>query len=166
MMLTALNVLQLQKENTWNTQEWIVPLSAALMGLNADQADWQPPGGGNTIRETLTHLNYYNHRLLNRLKNTSSGPALPTNEDTFTTSEHTEDAAGWSTLLAETERIAYELQQALAGLTDSDLEAPYSDTYSHVPFGEELARWMLHDAYHAGQIVFIRRQQGSWPTEA
>lgn len=166
MKLTALNVLQLQKENTWDTQEWIIPLSAALRGLSAEQADWQPPGGGNTIRETLTHLNYYNQRLLNRLKNTASGSGVPTNEATFTSSEHPKDSTGWNALLEETERIATGLGQALDGLTDSDLEAPYSPANAQIPFGEELARWMLHDAYHAGQIVLIRRQQGSWRTEA
>ncbi|AZV63805.1 hypothetical protein DOZ91_00540 [Peribacillus frigoritolerans] len=28
-----------------------------------------------------------------------------------------------------------------------------------------LARQILHNVYHIGQIVLIRKQQGSWPQE-
>lgn len=29
--------------------------------------------------------------------------------------------------------------------------------------GEEVMSLILHDAYHTGQIVLVRKLQGSWP---
>ncbi len=166
MGFNTVDLLSIQKNNTWNREEWIVPLANALQGVTAEQAEWTPPGGGNSIRETLNHINYYNNRILDRLKNISSAPGVQTNEETFTNPVHPDGAEGWTATLAETERTAYELSQAIAGLQDSDLLAPYSSTSSEVLLGEELARWMLHDAYHSGQIVLIRKQQGSWKSRA
>lgn len=164
MSINAVHLLSVQKDNTWDREEWIVPLAVALQGVTSEQAEWAPPGGGNSIRETVNHLNYYNKRILNRLKNTPSSPGVETNEETFTNLEHQEGSAGWTETVAETERVAYELRKMIAGLKESDLQAPYSSTSSDVPLGEEIARWLLHDAYHAGQIVLIRKQQGSWRT--
>ncbi|MDN4067320.1 DinB family protein [Paenibacillus vini] len=162
MSINSVDLLSIQKDNTWDREEWIVPLSVALQSVTVEQAEWTPPGGGNSIRETVNHINYYNKRILNRLKNIPSVPGVQTNEETFSNLEHPAGAEGWIATLAETERTAYELRQAISGLKDSDLQAPYSDKSGEVKLGEELSRWLLHDAYHAGQIVLIRRQQGSW----
>ncbi|WP_410768205.1 DinB family protein [Fontibacillus sp. BL9] len=162
MDITSVDLLSIQKDNTWDREEWIVPLSVALQSVTAEQAEWTPPGGGNSIRETVNHINYYNKRILNRLKNLPSVPGVQSNEETFSNLEHPAGVEGWIATLAETERTAYELHQAISGLKESDLQAPYSSKSSDVKLGEELSRWLLHDAYHAGQIVLIRKQQGSW----
>lgn len=164
MSTNAVDLLVLQKDNTWDHEEWVVPLSVALRGLTPEQAEWKPPGGGNSIRETLNHIQYFNKRILNRLRNIANAPGVQTNEETFGDLEHPPGAEGWSALVTETERTAAALREALAALQESDLQAPYSSKASHVPLGEEIARWLLHDAYHAGQIVLIRKQQGSWRT--
>jgi uncharacterized damage-inducible protein DinB len=31
--------------------------------------------------------------------------------------------------------------------------------------GEALTNWMMHEAHHTGQIVLIRKMQGSWPAQ-
>lgn len=160
MSVNPVDLLVVQKDNTWDVEEWIVPLSTALEGLTAEQAAWAPPGGGNTIWQTVNHINYYNGRILSRLRGINPGPALEKNEDTFAGTGGTSDEAAWADVLAETKRIQQELREAIASLTDEALEAPYANTGES--FGRELSRWLLHDAYHAGQIVLIRRQQGSW----
>ncbi|MEF2964516.1 DinB family protein [Paenibacillus sp. M1] len=164
MGINPVGLLKIQKDNTWDREEWVVPLATAVQGVTTEQAEWVPPGGGNTIRETVNHLNYYNKRILNRLKNNPNAHSVDTNEATFANGERPAGADGWAATLAETERTAYELRQAIAGLTEEDLAAPYSGESSDVLLGEELSRWLLHDAYHAGQIVLIRKQQGSWRT--
>ncbi|MNP64550.1 hypothetical protein D3C76_1600540 [compost metagenome] len=87
-------------------------------------------------------------------------PAVDSNEYTFGNPGDATDAAGWNTLLQGTTRLAQQLRDQLAALQESDLEAAYLD--SEEKWAHELARWVLHDAYHAGQIVLLRRQQGSW----
>lgn len=88
------------------------------------------------------------------------GPGVDTNEETFEGSEDARDESNWSNTLAETKRIELELREAIASLSEADLEAPFGSSTETI--GRELSRWMLHDAYHAGQIVLIRRQQGCW----
>lgn len=159
MSITPVDLLVVQKDNTWDVEEWIVPLSTALEGLTAEQAAWAPPGGGNTIWQTVNHINYYNGRMLSRLKGIEPGPRFETNEESFN-GTGVQDEAAWEDVLAETKRIQLELREVIASLTAEALAAPYVNTGES--YGHELSRWMLHDAYHAGQIVLIRRQQGAW----
>ncbi|OMF05588.1 hypothetical protein BK129_16595 [Paenibacillus amylolyticus] len=158
---TALDVLLIQKDDTWDQCNWIVPLSKSLEGLTAEQAAWIPPSGGLSIWQLVNHMYYYNHRLLCRMQGKEPTlPAVDSNEYTFGNPGDATDAAGWNTLMQGTTRLAQQLGDQLAALQESDLEAAYMD--SEEKWAHELARWVLHDAYHAGQIVLLRRQQGSW----
>ncbi|EHS57439.1 DinB family protein [Paenibacillus sp. Aloe-11] len=152
------NLLLLQKENSWNKEEWIVPLAAALQDVKTHEAAWTPTGGGNTIWQTVRHINYYNERILNRLTHQPVSSTQMDNEETFGQPGDAEDHEGWQETLKKTEALANQLLTTIAALTDDDLDKPFgSET-----LGAELSRWMLHDAYHSGQIVLIRKQLGTW----
>lgn len=161
MTTSATELLLIQKDDTWDQCNWIVPLSKALDGLTSEQAAWVPSSGGLSIWQLVNHMYYYNFRLLSRIQGTPpSGTPAENNESTFGDPGEPSDTAGWSTLMQNTTQLAEQLRDQLASLEDSDLEAPYMDT--NEKWAHELARWILHDAYHAGQIVLLRRQQGSW----
>ncbi|MFD0694606.1 DinB family protein [Paenibacillus sp. GCM10027628] len=155
-----INQLLLQWDHIWEKEEWTVPVSAALEGVTAKEAAWVPPGGGNTIWQTLNHMNYYNERLLSRLTDTSFDKTANTNEETFGQPGNPEDLAGWQAAVQQAQSIAQNLRAALAALTDSDLERPYASS----TLGNELPLWIMHDAYHAGQIVLTRKLLGKWRT--
>jgi uncharacterized damage-inducible protein DinB len=161
MTTTATELLLIQKDDTWDQCNWIVPVSKALEGLTSEQAAWVPSSGGLSIWQLVNHMYYYNHRLLSRIQGiTPSGPPAENNVSTFGDSGDPSDTTGWITLMQNTTQLAEQLRDQLASLEDSDLEAPYMET--NEKWAHELARWILHDAYHAGQIVLLRRQQGSW----
>ncbi|MCG7381862.1 DinB family protein [Paenibacillus sp. ACRRY] len=161
MNTTATDLLLIQKDSTWNQIDWIVPLSKAIEGLTAEQAAWVPPSGGSSIWQMVNHMYYYNHRLLNRLEGTTpSQPPADSNVSTFGDSGDPQDNEGWNQLMQDLNTVAAGLRVKIASLQPSELEASYMDT--ETKWGHELARWVLHDAYHAGQIVLLRRQQGSW----
>ncbi|WP_348625110.1 DinB family protein [Paenibacillus peoriae] len=152
------NMLVLQRENSWDKEEWIVPLAAALHGVNTQEATWTPPGGGNTIWQTVRHINYYNERILRRLTNRPISSTGISNDETFGPPGDAEDHEGWQETLKEAEALVNQLLVAITALNDADLDKPLgSDT-----LGAELSRWTLHDAYHSGQIVLIRKQLGTW----
>ncbi|WP_458461566.1 DinB family protein [Paenibacillus sp.] len=158
---TAQDVLLIQKDDTWDQCNWIVPLSKSLEGLTAEQAAWVPPSGGLSIWQLVNHMYYYNHRLLRRIQgNASQVPSADSNISTFGNPGDPSNTDGWNTLMQNTAQLAQQLRDQLTGLQESDLEAAYMD--SEEKWSHELARWILHDAYHAGQIVLLRRQQGSW----
>ena len=62
--------------------------------------------------------------------------------------------------MERTTELAEQLHNNLVTLQDSRLEETYLDSEQN--WAQTLARWVLHDAYHSGQIVLLRRQQGSW----
>ncbi|MFC9709614.1 DinB family protein [Paenibacillus sp. NPDC056933] len=161
MTTTAKDLLLIQKDDTWDQCNWIVPLSKALEGLTAEQAAWVPSSGGLSIWQLVNHMYYYNQRLLNRIQGvTPSGTPAENNDSTFGDSGDPSDIRGWRKLMQDTTQLAGQLRDQLATLQESDLEAPYMN--SDEKWSHALARWVLHDAYHAGQIVLLRRQQGSW----
>lgn len=142
-----MDLLLVQRDHSWEQEGWFPPLAAALEGVGPAEAAWRPPGGGNTIWQTVNHLNYYNERLLCRLTGMPFGPELD-NDATFGEPGNPEDAVGWQAALERTRRIAQGLRTALAERGKAD---------------RNLALWVMHDAYHTGQIVLIRKQQGTWP---
>ncbi|MFD0589120.1 DinB family protein [Paenibacillus sp. GCM10027627] len=157
MGMSRTEMLLLQREFCWDKEEWIVPLSATLDGLSAQQAAWKPAGGGNSIWETVRHMNYYNKRVLQRLAGEAVGQA-DENAQTFIAEEAQESEDEWRAECEDVHRLSAELHQAIAGLSESDLEKPYGSSTTCW----ELAAWVLHDAYHSGQIVLLRKQQGIW----
>jgi uncharacterized damage-inducible protein DinB len=162
MIRDRLNLLQQLRSYSWNEEGWFVPLAEALKDLSVTQAAWQPPGGGNTIWQTVNHLNFYNYRILCRLTGQPLDAQKESNDETFGGPSDAANTAAWEATVQEAGRIADGLKKALAELTEADLDRSLSEA-SKAPAADFLAAWIMHDAYHTGQIVLLRKQQGSWP---
>jgi hypothetical protein len=156
MELKLIDVFRMEHDYSWNTETWFLPLELALDGLSSRDAAWQPPGGGNTVWQTVNHLNYYNNRLIHQINGTSPGKELAMNTETFGEPGDPEDTAGWQAAVEEARRIGEELCHVLAEVDDSNLTEEYVGG---------LARQIMHTVYHTGQIMLIRKQQGSWQRE-
>ena len=127
-----------------------------------DGLDWQQAGqkGGNfphSIWEQLFHMNYWQTFMLDCL----SGD-MPIG-DNF-------DAESWPPTTAPESEDEWESAIAyyLKGLKEAELEAG-KDLSERVMAGREETRAdylqtiMLHNSYHAGQVVFARKIMGAWP---
>jgi hypothetical protein len=176
MNLELMDIFRLEFDFSWDTETWFAPLESALEGLNSTDASWQPPGGGNSIWQTVNHLNYYNALLVRQINDKTpkkresnykaafgdiGEPADPKWKEilalnTFGDPGNPADAEKWEAVLAETRLICGNLRHSLAQVNDNQLNEEHVGT---------LARQILHNVYHIGQIVFIRKQQGSLPKE-
>ncbi|MGG4491140.1 DinB family protein [Metabacillus idriensis] len=176
MNLDVMDIFRMEFDFSWDTETWFLPLEFALEGLNSTDASWQPPGGGNTIWQTVNHLNYYNALLVKQINDTTPQKNAPNQkvtfgdigepadskwkevlaENTFGDSGDPADSEKWKAVLAETHLICGNLRKSLAQMNDSQLNE------EHVG---GLCRQILHNVYHLGQIVLIRKQQGSWQKE-
>ncbi|WP_251037410.1 DinB family protein [Paenibacillus albidus] len=137
----------------------VPPLSDALEGVNSEQAGWKPQGAaGNSIWETVNHLTYYKDRLLRKLKGLEQEPQPDSNDDTFTVKESGEEA--WQKAVARLKSIHAQLREVIEALEEGAYDWGGA---GHAP-GEEVMSLILHDAYHTGQIVLLRKLQGSWPS--
>jgi uncharacterized damage-inducible protein DinB len=157
MEASRLTVLQLLREYSWDKESWFLPLASAIEGITSEEASWRPPGGGNTIWQTLNHLNFYNARILERLKGRAPAPLSVTNTETFGEPGDPNDAAGWQETVRRARQIAEDIREALNGITEAELD--------NDGLGEALTAWVMHDAYHTGQIVLLRKMQGAWLAE-
>ena len=157
----------------WNTETWFLPLERALEGIGSKEASWEPPGGGNTIWQTVTHLNHYNALLIRQMNDAVSGNAVTASfgdiggpvdprwkstfeMDTFGDKGDPDDSVKWKEVVAETHLICENARELLARIDESHMQEQLPGI---------LSRQVLHNAYHIGQLVFIRKQQGSWPKE-
>ncbi|AIQ11725.1 DinB family protein [Paenibacillus durus] len=141
-------------------EDWAPPLKDALDGVSSEQALWKPQGeAANSIWETVNHLTYYKDRLLRKLKGLPSPPYLESNDATFTVTESGEEA--WEKAVSHLKKVHADLREIIEALGEGAYNWGGS---GHAP-GEEVMSLILHDAYHTGQIVLVRKLQGSWPSK-
>ncbi len=143
---------------------WFVPASQALLGLTAPQAAWVPPGEGtHTIWQLVSHLTFWTRVVTQHLD------GVPVhqrdNEATFGPPGDPEDAAGWSAALEALSQAYDGLRAAVGRQRDADLDRRLGDRRG-TPAGRMVGGILSHDAYHIGQIVLLRKLQGSWSPEA
>ncbi|MRN51755.1 DinB family protein [Paenibacillus monticola] len=142
-----------------DVEDWSPPLSDALAGVDHLQASWKPQGGAaNSIWETVNHLTYYKERLLKKLKGLPQLPDVDSNDDTFIVTVTGEEE--WEKAVAALKTVHASLREVIEALEEGAYDWGGS---GHAP-GEEVMSLILHDAYHTGQIVLIRKLQGSWPS--
>ncbi|MFS0749351.1 DinB family protein [Oceanobacillus sp. 1P07AA] len=131
-------------ENTW-----FVSLIHSIERLTEDAADWKPSDDVNSIREIVNHLIYYNERHLNRFKNEPSDTKKV--ESTFLN----RDGLTWDDAR---ERITKGIESWIKELQNVDMTRVEERA-------EVIAHLTIHITYHTGQIILLRKLQGSWNSE-
>lgn len=142
-----------QLERAFRGGAWHGPaVSEALAGVDAAAAAARPVPGGHTIWETVHHLTTWNEvprRRLDgeRLENLPESSDWPPVRDA--------SAAAWQAALDALEEAHRALHARVLDLADDQLDAPVAGS-------DPTVRGMLlgvlqHNAYHAGQIVLLRR---------
>ncbi|PGL72535.1 DinB family protein [Bacillus sp. AFS055030] len=152
-------ILQSGVKQVFYEEEWYPPISEALKNLTAAQACWQPEGkASNTIWENVNHLLFFKERLLSRLQQDNTFVAHNNNDETFVQGRPNDDNA-WKQTVKRTLQVHDALQSTLASLNEAELDQPKPS----LPVWQQYQNILLHDAYHTGQIVQLRKLQGSWP---
>ncbi|WP_053368008.1 DinB family protein [Bacillus sp. FJAT-27245] len=143
-------------DTTFDKESWYAPFRSAIEGLTAEQAKRRPTGEATkTIWENANHLIYYKERLAANLEGRKWTHNLD-GDQTFYLTEQVNDDNEWRAVVERAETAHQRLRQALSTLTFEELEQNSLE--------ERLLDIMLHDAYHTGQIIQIRKMQGSWPS--
>lgn len=157
--MTIREVLLTQFAAAYDENGWFVATGSALRDLTAEQAAWKTEGVENSIWETLAHLNYYNRAYLERFKGVDYVYPKENNDETFEAKDVSEEA--WQREIETFESIMNEWRRLL----ESAGETKFSETVSEknqMPWATLLSHVNLHNAHHGGQIVLLRKLQGSW----
>lgn len=158
--MSRIDLLLYAMNHSHEEEGWYPPLMPSLKGLTAAQASWRPSGeAANTIWETVNHLLYYKERVLKRLQGEDLTYSAAGNDATFSVTEKPDDEEAWQATVARVEAVHKGLREVLAAKQDHDLEQPVPESL----LGQLITDIIMHDAYHTGQIVQIRKLQGSWP---
>ena len=141
-------VLLEQLRTTHNDEDWFVPANVAVAGLTAEQAQWTPPGGGHSVGQLAYHIWYWDDRALQQFKGEKPAPFDGNNDKTFTNF----NAAQWTDLQKKLDTVLTAWEQAVQSADDAKL-AKNASLIAHIG---------AHNAYHIGQILYVRKLQGAW----
>ncbi len=145
------SVLLQQLKTTHNKAEWFVPVNTAVEGLNAAQANWKDSSGNHSIAQLLNHLIFWDLGLLEKFNGKTAPAFNGNNDDTFTPTT----AAQWEASVKRIDSVLTAWEVAIAQADEKTLSSHYAT----------IADLNTHNAYHTGQIIFIRKQQGNWNPE-
>lgn len=149
-----------QLEMHIHENEWFASLDQALDGVNAAEAAWTSSGFSNSIWQIVNHLIFWNEDVIHRMNGTENPHKAEDNEETFGIPGDPEDEMGWAQTVTRLNEVMNHLKTVIADLDDEKLKAPYAANRSSLE--RLLSNIMMHDTYHIGQIVLLRKLQSSW----
>ena len=146
-----------QFANSYDENGWFVATKNAIAGVTAEQAAWKPAGADNSIREIINHLNYYNNAYPLRFKGIEYEYTVADNDATFDEGE----AESWEAEAARYDAIMNEWRDLLDAAKKKKLRE-LAPPRKESKWSEVIALINAHNAHHGGQIVLMRKLQGSW----
>ena len=148
---TLKSILLEQLRSTHNRKEWFVDAMTAVNGLTPEQASWKDGKGNHSAGQLTYHLVFWNRRSLAKFKGEPEAKFSGNNEETFDSF----NAKTWSATVRQLDEVMTELEKLVENADENQLKG----------WASEIAHIGTHNAYHIGQIVYIRRLQGSWDAE-
>ena len=160
-MVHAKDVISDQLLANANDPSWYLPFSDSIRGLTEDQAFWKPNEESNSIAEIVQHLLYWNQTWQTRYKKShvAAVPSIGNNNNSFIIPEN-HSFADLKKQLLEVLILWQEL------LSEEKVESEVNGFSGHVKWWEVLGNVSTHNAYHIGQIIYIRKLQKSWNIDA
>jgi hypothetical protein len=137
-----------QLKSTHNEKEWFVPANIAVDGLTAEQAAWKDGSGNHSAGQLTHHLVYWNERVLLEMKGQTPPPFNGKNDETFDKF----DQKTWADLVKRLDAVMTGIEKVVQDADDATLKK----------IAPTVANISAHNAYHTGQIIFVRKLQGSW----
>ena len=148
---TLKSILLEQLRTTHSDKDWFVPANIAVAGLTAEQASWTDGKGNHSVGQLANHLIFWNRQVLAKFKGEIPAKFSGNNDETF----NNFDSKKWNATVQQLDEVMTEWEKAVEAADDKKIQASAS-TIAHVG---------AHNAYHIGQIIYIRRLQGSWDPE-
>jgi hypothetical protein len=142
------SLLVQQLKNTHTDQDWFVPVKIAVDGLTVQQSNWKDSTDNHSIGELVSHLIFWNERVLIAFK----GNVLPDfNDDNELTFQKINER-DWELAAKKLDSIQTEWERVTEKATQKQVKE----------WSASIANIAAHNAYHTGQIIYIRKRNGWW----
>jgi len=149
--VTLRSILLEQLRTTHTEKDWFVTIDGAVEGLTAEQASWKDGSGNHSVGQLTNHLLFWNQRELAKFKGEPEQKYSGNNDETF----NNFDAKKWTDTVKQLDEVMSQLEKLVETADDKKLEG----------WASEIAHIGTHNAYHVGQMIFVRKLQGSWNPE-
>jgi hypothetical protein len=148
---TLKSILLEQLKSTHNAKEWFVPANTAVAGLTPEQAMWKDSSGNHSVAQLTAHLIFWNLEELAKFNDEKKPGFNGNNDETFSVL----DKAGWDGMVKKLDSVLTAWENAVEKTDDAKLQKWYT-VIAHIG---------THNAYHIGQMIFIRKLHGTWNPE-
>jgi uncharacterized damage-inducible protein DinB len=148
---TLKSILLEQLRSTHNKAEWFVPANTAVEGLTAEQAKWTDGKGNHSVGQLTYHLVFWDKEELAKFKGEPPVKYSGKNDDTF----NDYDPKNWDETVKQLDQVLTDWEKAVEAADDAKVKE-WASGIAHVG---------THNAYHIGEIVMVRKEQGSWNPE-
>lgn len=148
---TLKGMLLFNLKRTHNVKDWFVPANVAVAGLTPEQAAWSDGKGNHSVGQLTYHLVFWDSRSLAKFKGEPEAKYSGNNDDTFTNF----DPKKWNDLVKQLDEVMTEWEKAVESADDAKLKQNI----------ELISNVATHNAYHIGEMVMVRKEQGAWNPE-
>lgn len=157
----AKDVLSDQLLANANDPSWYIPFSDSIENLSEEEAFWKPTEDSHSIAEIVQHLLYWNEawQIRYQKSHVDAVPSIGNNNKSFIVSENKK----FNDLK---ERLLEVLLQWQDLLTEEKVESDVNGFRVSAKWWQILGNVSTHNAYHIGQIIYIRKLQKSWKVDA
>lgn len=145
---TLKSVLLQQLKDTHINSNWFVCADVAVAGVTPEQANWTDGKGNHSVGQLAYHIWYWNWRNVANMKGEKLEKFSGNNDETFDKF----DAESWDETVKKMDAVLTELEQIVENADDAKLQK----------IAPTIANISAHNAYHIGEIVMVRKEQGSW----
>ena len=145
---TLRSILLDQLHSTHDKSDWFVCGTVAVASLTPKQANWTDGKGNHSVGQLAYHLVFWNQRALQQFRGEKPPKLTGTNDDTFTAFNMKQ----WTDTVHQLDQVMTDLEKTVENASDAQL-AEWAPT---------LANISTHNAYHIGEIVMVRKEQGAW----
>lgn len=149
-------ILVSQHEACYEESAWFACALKALEGVSEEDAFWKPSEEVHSVWEIISHLNFYNNKHLQRFKGINVPNETIEIAETYTTAER-----DWKKTLADFNAIMSEWKTVLETSDDAKFDEAVSAKADY-KWRETISDANLHNAYHIGQIVIVRKLRKNW----
>lgn len=145
---TLKGVLLEQLKTTHNVKDWYVPVMVAVDGVTPEQANWTDGKGNHSVGQLTYHLLFWDRYALQDFKGEKHEKFSGNNDETF----NKFDSKTWNDTVQQLDQVLTDLEKWVETADEEKLKN-VAQTFTHIS---------THNAYHIGQIIYVRKEQGSW----
>jgi hypothetical protein len=142
------SVLLAQLKSTHNNKDWFVPANVAVAGVTPEQASWKDGSGNHSVGQLTHHLVFWNERSLKNMKGEKQDKFTGENDETFDSF----DQKTWNDLVTRLDAVMTGLEKVIQEASEEKLKS----------IAPTIANISAHNAYHTGQIIYVRKLQKTW----